>query len=320
MMPDRSKAARELLNFYAEAGVDAAIGEQANDFLSAPEPPPVVAPVALIVIRVFRYQIADPSPGPTNGVRSLTLFTVAILSVLLNYIAVHCIHKCALITEPYTNDTMSDLSRARLSSTDGVAAGRRPGQRRRTRAAILAAAVTLLAAGGTPSMAEVAEAADVSRRTMYQYFPTLDQLLTEAALEAVRSAVGQAVEPTEHPEDVEARLDALVRATQRSTITNESLMRTMIRLTVERPPDTESESLPRRGYSRIEWIEVALQPLRKRLNKPRYERLVSALALCIGIEALLVLRDIRGLSASQAEDVSVWAAQSLLQAALEEMS
>jgi AcrR family transcriptional regulator len=215
---------------------------------------------------------------------------------------------------------MSDLSRARLSSTDGVAAGRRPGQRRRTRAAILAAAVTLLAAGGTPSMAEVAEAADVSRRTMYQYFPTLDQLLTEAALEAVRSAVGQAVEPTEHPEDVEARLDALVRATQRSTITNESLMRTMIRLTVERPPDTESESLPRRGYSRIEWIEVALQPLRKRLNKPRYERLVSALALCIGIEALLVLRDIRGLSASQAEDVSVWAAQSLLQAALEEMS
>ena len=35
MTPDRSKAARELLAFYAEAGVDAAIGEQPNDFLSA---------------------------------------------------------------------------------------------------------------------------------------------------------------------------------------------------------------------------------------------------------------------------------------------
>src|SRR5476651_1153404 len=40
MTPDRNKAARELLAFYAEAGVDAAIGEQANDLLSQPEPPP----------------------------------------------------------------------------------------------------------------------------------------------------------------------------------------------------------------------------------------------------------------------------------------
>ena len=30
MTPDRSKAARELLAFYAEAGVDAAIGETAG--------------------------------------------------------------------------------------------------------------------------------------------------------------------------------------------------------------------------------------------------------------------------------------------------
>ena len=39
MTPDRNKAARELLAFYAEAGVDATIGEQANDLLSQPEPP-----------------------------------------------------------------------------------------------------------------------------------------------------------------------------------------------------------------------------------------------------------------------------------------
>jgi uracil-DNA glycosylase family 4 len=43
MTPDRNKAARELLAFYAEAGVDAAIGEQANDLLSQPEPPPAAA-------------------------------------------------------------------------------------------------------------------------------------------------------------------------------------------------------------------------------------------------------------------------------------
>src|SRR3954468_17151189 len=40
MTPDRSKAARELLAFYAEAGVDAVIGGQPNDFLSEPEKAP----------------------------------------------------------------------------------------------------------------------------------------------------------------------------------------------------------------------------------------------------------------------------------------
>ncbi len=44
MPPDRNKAARELLAFYAEAGVDAAVGEQPNDFLTAPELAPATAP------------------------------------------------------------------------------------------------------------------------------------------------------------------------------------------------------------------------------------------------------------------------------------
>ena len=46
MIPDRSKAARELLAFYAEAGVDAAVGEEANDLLSQPEPAVTVTPPA----------------------------------------------------------------------------------------------------------------------------------------------------------------------------------------------------------------------------------------------------------------------------------
>jgi hypothetical protein len=38
----------------------------------------------------------------------------------------------------------------------------------------------------------------------------------------------------------------------------------------------------------------------------------------MGIEALIVLRDLRGLRASEAEEVSRWAAQALLRASLEE--
>jgi uracil-DNA glycosylase family 4 len=46
MTPERSKAMRDLLEFYAEAGVDAAVGEQANDRLSPQAPVATAQPAA----------------------------------------------------------------------------------------------------------------------------------------------------------------------------------------------------------------------------------------------------------------------------------
>jgi AcrR family transcriptional regulator len=176
----------------------------------------------------------------------------------------------------------------------------------------------LLAEGHTPSVPEVADAADVSRRTVYQYFPSLEQLLTEAALEAVRDAVVRAIEPAEQADDVNVRLDAMVRATQRSTLANESLLRKMIRLTAERSTN-EPNPAPIRGYRRVEWIEMALSPLQGRIDESSLERLTSGLALCVGIEALLVLRDVRGLTVAEAEEISVWVARALLKATMDEV-
>src|SRR4051794_36608595 len=105
----------------------------------------------------------------------------------------------------------------------------REGQRRRTRKAIVEAAVRLLAEDGDPSVAEIAKAADVSRRTVYLYFPPLEHLLADAALEAARAQV----EPQFEAEgDADHRLEALVRATQHGFADSEALGRTIIRLTV----------------------------------------------------------------------------------------
>jgi AcrR family transcriptional regulator len=198
-------------------------------------------------------------------------------------------------------------------------------QKGRTRRALLAAAVELVTSGAQPTVAEVADAAEVSRRTAYRYFPTQEQMLVEAALEGVRGIMAQAIEGSDGArpdiEDVEARLDRAVKALQQSAVANEQLLRTMIRLTVSAPPAASSPADPpvrRRGYRRIEWIDLALAPVKKKLGKRRYERLISALAMCMGIEALIVLRDLRGLRASEAEEVSRWAARALLRASLQE--
>ena len=196
-------------------------------------------------------------------------------------------------------------------------------QKRRTRAAILTAARELIRQGKVPSVAEAADAADVSRRTAYRYFPTQEQLLTEVQLEGERPVFERVFEAPALAHDVEARLDALVQVMYADLRTTEPIMRTMIRLTVDRSRDeqpanaAEAES-PRRGYRRIDWIEMALEPVRIQLDESSFERLVSGLALCIGVEALLVLRDIRGLDLAAAEEVSRWVARSLLHASLEQ--
>lgn len=193
----------------------------------------------------------------------------------------------------------------------------RSGQQRRTRAALLAATAQLLRAGRLPSVAEAAAAADVSRRTAYRYFPTQEQLLTEAALETLRPGIESSFASIH--EDPETRLDTAVRTIQAQAAANERLLRTMIRLTVERGADPPADGRPAlRGSRRIDWVEGALAPIRSKLSPAQFARLVSAISLCVGAEALIVLRDIRGLDQSGAADVSAWSARALLRAALAE--
>src|ERR671932_1594691 len=110
----------------------------------------------------------------------------------------------------------------------------RAAQRRRTRKAIVAAAAELLAKGRTPSVAEVAEAAEVSRRTVYMYFPTLEQLLVDAALASVsREGVDAVLEAMEAEADVELRVEAMTRAIHRLFVSTEQQGRTLLRLTID---------------------------------------------------------------------------------------
>jgi AcrR family transcriptional regulator len=208
---------------------------------------------------------------------------------------------------------------SRPSSSDPTTARHgRPSQRRRTRRAIVDAAIQLIADGHTPSVDEIASAAEVSRRTIYMYFPTLDQLLIDATAGALSNAtVNAALDQVGHSDDPAIRVETLARTMLDLAPTALPLGRQLIRLTVTAPEGQQADS-PKRGYRRIEWIERALQPLRERLNEEQFERLVSALALVIGWEAMVVLRDIRGLDADKETESVAWAARALVDAMLKE--
>jgi AcrR family transcriptional regulator len=196
----------------------------------------------------------------------------------------------------------------------------RPAQKRRTRKAIVDAAMALIASGKQPSVTDVAAAADVSRRTVFLYFPTFDQLLIDATVGALSEPRLQhaIADKSIEDDDPDASVERLVRALHHVTPDIERLGRALVRLTVDGKAGAPGEGLPRRGYRRMEWIESALAPLRSRLDRAQWQRLVCALAMVVGWEALIAQRDVCGLDAAQGEELSVWAARALVRAALSE--
>ncbi len=201
------------------------------------------------------------------------------------------------------------------TSAAGINTGRTR-QKLRTRRLLLETAASLLAAGKRPTVTDAADAAGVSRRTAYRYFPTAAKLHADAALEKLRPVMEAAIDtsaPGTGMKDLEARLDGVVTNMQRLAIENETLLRTMIHETVLTVPAAVE---PRRGGRRLDWIESAVKPLRKRISSANYKRLVCALALCTGIEALLVLRDICGLSTDEITRVSQWMCRAMLRESL----
>lgn len=193
------------------------------------------------------------------------------------------------------------------TSTAGRAA-----QRRRTRRAIVDATMSLLARGMDPSINDIAAAADVSRRTVYLHFPTLDQLILDATLGMMNVDIDARLEQVASS-DPHARLEALIDGLLANMEQSLPLGRRLIRLTVDAPTEPGQ---PRRGYRRITWIEAAVEPVRGQLSARQFDDLVSSLAMVIGWEAFIVLSDVRGLDARAIRDLSLRAAATLLDATL----
>jgi AcrR family transcriptional regulator len=206
-------------------------------------------------------------------------------------------------------------NRASAPEHAAIAPGR-VAQRNRTRRAIVDAAMELIGAGKTPSMAEIADAAQVSRRTLYMYFPTLEQLLIDATLGALTTNTIDPVIAASASSDPVERAEQLSRAVNNHSAETMHLGRALIRLTVE--GDEPSAGGPRRGYRRVQWIEQALGPARELLTPQEFERLVSALCVLIGWEPMIALKDIRCLDQRQADDVLAFAVRATVEKALNE--
>jgi AcrR family transcriptional regulator len=199
-----------------------------------------------------------------------------------------------------------------MGTQEQPAARTRDRQTRRTKRALLAAADEIFGENRVPTVAEVAERADVARATAYRYFPTQEALLLETSAlgdsEAMRALPALADEIAD-PAD---RLAEAVRRGAEWTLGREARLRAVLRMSLD--PDAGAERpARRRGYIAQLLADVELP-------EEARERLAGSLTLLLGIDPIVSLRDNGDVPPERIPDVLAWTAHALVSAALADAS
>ena len=198
----------------------------------------------------------------------------------------------------------------------------RANQKARTRAAIVEAARKLHRQGITPTVAQAAEQARVSRATAYRYFPTQEALIIEVTDVTPKLAQMEKLVESLTTEDVEKRLLPLVETFGQLVLAEEGQFRTALRVYYDtwlrsHRNGGNDNAPPVREGRRMRWLDKALEPLHD-LPEEQKQRLRAALALTMGPDSIAIMKDVCRLEDHEALAVLRWAATVLLRAGLEE--
>jgi AcrR family transcriptional regulator len=183
-------------------------------------------------------------------------------------------------------------------------------QKSRTRSALIAAADELFAEGVVPTVAAVAERADVARATAYRYFPTQEALLVETTFLGDSEALRDIPELARTVADPGERMAQAVKTGAEWTLEREARLRMILRASLD-PASGTPRPARRRGY-----IAALLDPLE--LPAATHDRLAAALTLLFGIDPIVALADNSDIAREKIPDALAWTACALVEAALAE--
>ncbi|WP_232732936.1 TetR/AcrR family transcriptional regulator [Achromobacter ruhlandii] len=205
------------------------------------------------------------------------------------------------------------------ASRQAAASGEPPhGPRARMRKILLDAAQRLMAQGITPSVAELAEHAQVSRATAYRYFPSQSALIAAV----VDESLGPILAWDSTAPDAATRVDELLRFAYPRLQAHEAPLRAAIQVSLQQHAEASAGragNQPRlvRGH-RIDILKRAIAPLAGTLTPAQQDRVAQALSLVYGTEVFLVLKDIWGLDQTEVTEVARWTASPIIRQALAE--
>lgn len=181
-------------------------------------------------------------------------------------------------------------------------------QKLKTRVSILSAAKRLMKKSEKITLEDVAKEANISRATIYRYFSNIDLLIMEASLDIQHLSADQIKEETNELSLVE-RILFIQEHYNSLAQKNETGFRRYLSAAL-----TESITNKKkvRGARRVESLKKSLEPFKARLPKEQYERLINIASVLMGIDALIVAKDVCGLNNDESSELLKWGIQMIV--------
>jgi AcrR family transcriptional regulator len=182
----------------------------------------------------------------------------------------------------------------------------RTGQKQKTREKILKAAHAIQGRGEELTLEKVAEKAGISRATIYRYYSNKDVLSAEAVLD-IKTLTPEQILSRYEGQDLETTLLGIQNYYNRLAIDNEPSFRKYLSVILN--PDNP---VSLRGARRVRTLLAALDQKDPGIKMEDRQKLTYMATLMMGIEALIVTKDVCQLNEASAEEVLQWGIKTLL--------
>lgn len=181
-------------------------------------------------------------------------------------------------------------------------------QKLQTRAEILKVAKLLMKLKKKVTLEDVAQKANISRATIYRYYPNIELLFKEASLDIAHPLPLEVFESIKNL-DLGNRVLRIQKHFNELAQTHETEFR---RYHSQATVEAISSKQKVRGARRVKTLEMALDPFKGRIKKEDYSHLINSAALLMGIDALIVCKDVCGMTNKEADETLNWAMKKLI--------
>lgn len=183
-------------------------------------------------------------------------------------------------------------------------------QKQKTRQKILDTTKQLLQKGQNLSLEDVAEASGISRATIYRYFSNIDILCSEASLDVFTYSTAAIFQETKDLPIIE-RILYIQNYFNDLALDNEPSFRKYLSIYLKQDMSNKKESI--RGSRRTAALKLALIPYRNQLDSTVYNHLITAATALMGIEPIIISKDVCHLDNNEAKKSLTWGLKTILQ-------
>jgi AcrR family transcriptional regulator len=181
-------------------------------------------------------------------------------------------------------------------------------QKAKTRSIILEAAKEMMQNEKLITLEDVAEKANISRATIYRYYANIDLLITEASLDIHHKSPDDFLEEVKKM-PFEDRIFYIQKHYNQLAQKHEIVFRRYLSAVLS-ASITSTKKL--RGARRVKSLKNVLEPYKNDMNSGTFKKLITVSSILMGIDSLIICKDICDLNNEETNETLEWALKMIL--------